>query len=105
VTGQQRWEFLPNVPTTIEAGFGGVELNGWVGVLARAGTPAPAIQRLSDEFVRAAMKPEFKSMCEAQQLTQDIMDHQRFEAEVPRYAATFKRLALLAQGTTASEHK
>ncbi|MBT2305452.1 tripartite tricarboxylate transporter substrate binding protein [Variovorax paradoxus] len=97
VTGQ-RWDLMPNVPTAVEAGFAGVELNGWVGVLARAGTPLAIIQRLSDEFVRAGQQPEFKALCDAQQLTMDVFDHRKFAAQVPTYAATFKRLALLSQG-------
>ncbi|MES2999508.1 MAG: tripartite tricarboxylate transporter substrate binding protein [Pseudomonadota bacterium] len=97
VTNRSRWDFLPEVPTAIEAGVPNFEMTGWIGVVARAGTPAPIVQRLSDEFVRIARTPEFKEFCNKQQMFVDISDHKQFAADVPRYDATLKRLALLAK--------
>jgi tripartite-type tricarboxylate transporter receptor subunit TctC len=97
VTNDQRWDVLPGVPTAIEAGIPGFDLTGWIGVMARAGTPAAVVRRLSDEFVRAAGTPEFKSFCDQQQMFVQIQDHQRFAASVPAYEAQLKRLALLAR--------
>jgi len=42
----QRLKDLPNVPTLVEAGFGDLVAEGWMGVFAPAGTPAPIVQRL-----------------------------------------------------------
>jgi tripartite-type tricarboxylate transporter receptor subunit TctC len=39
VTSKQRWPGLPQVPTVEECGFPGYEYSGWIGVLARNGTP------------------------------------------------------------------
>lgn len=97
VTNDQRWDQLPDVPTAVEAGIPGFDLTGWIGVMARAGTPAFVVQRLSDAFVRAAGTPEFKSFCEQQQMFVQIQDHRKFAARVPGYAAQLKHLALLAR--------
>jgi tripartite-type tricarboxylate transporter receptor subunit TctC len=43
---------LPDVPTLIEAGLPGVEVVGWNGLLAPAGTPRPIIEKLNMEIVR-----------------------------------------------------
>jgi len=52
-TDTHRAPVLPNVPTMAEAGYPGVELNAWFGIVAPAGTPKPVIARLNTEFVRA----------------------------------------------------
>ena len=46
VTTATRTPALPDVPTTAEAGFPGVEATAWFGVQAPAGTPRPIIERL-----------------------------------------------------------
>ena len=50
---------FPNVPTAAESGFPGFEQCApWVGMLVPAGTPAPVVNRLSDEMRKALAKPE-----------------------------------------------
>lgn len=46
VAGAKRWPLLPEVPTFSEAGLP-IQLVGWTGILAPAGTPAEIIQRLN----------------------------------------------------------
>jgi tripartite-type tricarboxylate transporter receptor subunit TctC len=46
VTGAKRSRALPDVPTMIEAGFPGIEVEAWWGVFVPAGTPAPVVARL-----------------------------------------------------------
>jgi tripartite-type tricarboxylate transporter receptor subunit TctC len=53
VTDFARLPLLPDVPTVAEAGFAGNELNAWFGLVARAGTPKPAVDRLHAEFAKA----------------------------------------------------
>jgi tripartite-type tricarboxylate transporter receptor subunit TctC len=50
VTTKERSPAMPEVPTTAEAGFPGVEATAWFGLQAPARTPAAAIQRYSDEL-------------------------------------------------------
>ncbi len=61
VTTEKRHPDFPNVPTMAEAGFLGFEAYvGPVGFLAPAGTPAPAIQKLSTSIRAALAKPEVR---------------------------------------------
>ena len=60
VSSSQRASALPNVPTTVEAGFPNSEFNFLVGVLAPAQTPAPILERLHNEIKIALTKPEVK---------------------------------------------
>jgi tripartite-type tricarboxylate transporter receptor subunit TctC len=38
--------YLPEVPTSAEAGLPGYLMGVWIGVVAPAGTPAPVLQRI-----------------------------------------------------------
>lgn len=49
VAGDKRWPRLPNVPTFAEAGYA-LNLVGWVGLMAPAGTPKPVVQRINAEL-------------------------------------------------------
>ncbi|WP_372617471.1 Bug family tripartite tricarboxylate transporter substrate binding protein [Falsiroseomonas sp.] len=57
VTTKERSPAMPDVPTTAEAGFPGVEATAWFGLQAPARTPRAAIQRYSDEL-NAILKEE-----------------------------------------------
>ncbi|WP_454907950.1 Bug family tripartite tricarboxylate transporter substrate binding protein [Variovorax gossypii] len=57
VAGPRRLPELPDVPTMAEAGLPAVGLSLWLGVVARAGTPAPLVQRLHDEIAYAMTQP------------------------------------------------
>jgi tripartite-type tricarboxylate transporter receptor subunit TctC len=58
VTDSKRWAAFPDVPTMAEAGFPGVEVNSWFGIVAPAGTPKPVVDRLHAEFVKALTAPD-----------------------------------------------
>jgi len=51
---------LPDVPTTEEAGYKGSAYDYWAGLLAPAGTPRPAIERLNKELLVVLAMPEVK---------------------------------------------
>ena len=57
VSSSQRASALPEVPTTIEAGYPNSEYNFWIGVFAPAKTPAPLVERLHKEFAAALANP------------------------------------------------
>ncbi|VWX61184.1 putative exported protein [Burkholderiales bacterium 8X] len=59
VTSAQRLAALPDVPTMSEA-VPGMELVGWQGVWAPAGTPEPIMTRLQAEFARITRTPEMQ---------------------------------------------
>jgi tripartite-type tricarboxylate transporter receptor subunit TctC len=58
VASARRNKNFPNVPTFAEAGVSDFEKSLWIGLLARAGTPAPIIKRLNQEVVKALGEPE-----------------------------------------------
>ncbi len=53
VSGTKRSSALPEIPTTVEAGFPNSEYNFWVGMFAPAATPKAIVERLNAETVKA----------------------------------------------------
>ncbi len=66
VADTQRSKLLPNVPTMAEAGAPGVVQLAWSGMLVRAGTPAPVVERLHKEMLEILKDPAFRKPLEAQ---------------------------------------
>ena len=65
VSTAKRSRILPEVPTIAEAGVPGFDVSVWYGIFAAAGTPAPIVQRLNAEFIKAMRVPEAKEKIEA----------------------------------------
>ena len=61
VMDSQRLPQLPDVPTTAEAGFPGLEAYTWHMVLAPSGTPAPAVETIAQAFGKVAAEASVKS--------------------------------------------
>ncbi len=60
VTSKRRSSVLKEVPTMDEAGVKGFEASSWFAVFAPAGTPAPIINRLNAETVKALREPQLR---------------------------------------------
>ena len=60
VTTSARAAALPDVPTMAEAGLPGYELNGWSGILVRAGTPPAVVRSLHQEIAAIIRAPEIR---------------------------------------------
>ena len=58
VTSARRSSQLPEVPTLADAGVTGYEAEQWNGLLAPAGTPLDAIERLNTELAQILRQPE-----------------------------------------------
>jgi tripartite-type tricarboxylate transporter receptor subunit TctC len=56
----RRASILPDLPTTIEAGFPDSDYNFWVGLFAPARTPTPLIERLHRATAAALQSPEVR---------------------------------------------
>jgi tripartite-type tricarboxylate transporter receptor subunit TctC len=54
----KRASALPDVPTMAEAGFPDFDTSLWLGLVAPAGTPRPAIDKLADAAHKAMQSPE-----------------------------------------------
>lgn len=59
VTSKVRQKLLPDTPTFQEGGVPGFETVQWWGPAVPAGTPAPIVKRLFDEFGKALRSPAF----------------------------------------------
>jgi tripartite-type tricarboxylate transporter receptor subunit TctC len=65
VTSPKRMPTLPDAPTMREAGYAGIELDAWFGLVAPAGTPDAVVGKLNAAFVQAVRDPEVgKQMAE-----------------------------------------
>jgi tripartite-type tricarboxylate transporter receptor subunit TctC len=60
VSSARRSSLLPEVPTIAEAGVAGFDFPIWYGVWATAGTPAPVLDKLSKDILRALAVPELR---------------------------------------------
>lgn len=61
VTGRERLDALKDVPTMVEAGFPQFVMRDWQGIIARAGTPREAVQRLNAALDRAMALPQVRA--------------------------------------------
>ena len=60
VTGEKRALSLPDVPTLIEAGVPGYEVNAWSGIITTAGVPRAVLDKLNAAVNKAILVPETK---------------------------------------------
>lgn len=60
VTGSQRWDQLPSVPTVQEAGVPGFDVGSWAGIAAPRGTPKAIIDLLNAELRAVLQVPEVR---------------------------------------------
>ena len=65
VTSPTRVKAAPEIPTIAEAGLPGYAATGWLSMVARAGTPAPIIERLNRIVVAYLKRPEVEGRLQA----------------------------------------
>ena len=58
VTGNKRSPDLPDVPTFAEAGYPGLVVTSWTGLLAPARTPKPILDKINEETVKVLQTPD-----------------------------------------------
>jgi tripartite-type tricarboxylate transporter receptor subunit TctC len=58
VSGPKRTALMPQLPTTVEAGYPNSDYNFWVGALVPAKTPKDVVERLHREFNTLVQSPE-----------------------------------------------
>ena len=66
IAGKSRSDAAPGVPTMAEAGFPGLDLEMWHGMVAPAGTPAPIVKKLNEEFIKASRSPDIQRILDVQ---------------------------------------
>lgn len=91
----QRTTAMADVPTFAEAGLKEVDASPWFGLLAPAGTPAPVVDRLQSELLRAWQDPEIRARLAGAGADQMNNGPQAFAAmlrqDLARWAAAVKR--------------
>ncbi len=88
-----RWARLPEVPTLIEAGYPGLTLNNWIGLLAPAGTPAPILARLEAALAEAAKAPDVAERLRPLGMEPDGMGQAAFRAMIESDNKTWQAVA------------
>jgi len=98
VTSAQRASNLPEVPTIAESGWPGFESLNWFGVMVRAGTPRPIVERLSAEIAKALKAPEAGATLTKQGFSEGTMSPADYDAyirnEMQRNEKILKKLNL-----------
>jgi tripartite-type tricarboxylate transporter receptor subunit TctC len=61
VTTTRRSSAMPEIPTFIESGLAGYEVDGWYGMLAPGKTPRPVVSRLNTELRAVLAEPETRA--------------------------------------------
>ena len=84
VSTSRRATALPDVPTTVEAGFPDSEYNYWVGLFAPAKTPREIVQRLHDAAQKALQTPELKAKLAQLGADPMIMSQPEFAAYIQK---------------------
>lgn len=80
ITSKERHPLLPNVPTLNESGLPGFEIEGWFAMFAPSATPAPILNRLSEEFVKALRAPDVEEQLRSRTMTPRPMSQEQFAA-------------------------
>jgi len=60
ITSSRRIASLPDVPTLVELGYKDLQWEGWIGLVAPAGTPKPIVERFAKACDAALAAPDFK---------------------------------------------
>jgi len=80
VSAAKRSPVLPDVPTFAEVGWGDYPGQGWWGLAAPKGTPAPIVAKLSSEFQKLFSDPKFMAFLEKQAVVPAATDAAGFAA-------------------------
>jgi tripartite-type tricarboxylate transporter receptor subunit TctC len=101
ISSLKRSSAAPDVPTMIEAGFPGFESGTWFSLIAPAGSPPAALQRLNVEVNRVVQQPDVRERFAAQgaePLTgnvEQVMAYTR--SEIDKWARVVKGAGLKAE--------
>ena len=80
VSSSKRASALPDVPTTVEAGFPNSSYDVWIGMFAPAKTPRAIVNRLNEETAKALRSPELREKFTNLVMDTMIMSPTEFDA-------------------------
>jgi tripartite-type tricarboxylate transporter receptor subunit TctC len=96
VSSPKRSSALPNVPTTLEAGFADSDYNYWMGMFVPAKTPREIIERLRGETEKALRHPNVVEKFAPQGIEPLVLTPAEFDALVKKEIETNIALAKAA---------
>ena len=87
VNSSKRAAALPDIPTTLEAGFNDAEYPIWFGIFAPAKTPRDIVDHLQRETVKALQAPKVREKLSALGVDPMVMTPAEFDAHVQKEIA------------------
>ncbi|HWP10345.1 MAG TPA: tripartite tricarboxylate transporter substrate binding protein, partial [Ramlibacter sp.] len=93
VTSRERLAAYPNIPTVGEAGFPGLEMGSWMGLMAPAGTPMPIVRKLQNEVNRIAKSAAFKERMTALEVNPEGNTSEEFASMINADLARWRAVA------------
>ncbi|MEK0416929.1 MAG: hypothetical protein RI949_935 [Pseudomonadota bacterium] len=92
VLSGRRSPALPDVPTMQELGYKDFDFNGWISILAPAGTPMPILQRLHDEMAKAVASEDVRQQYIKVALDPVTMGPKEYRELLEREIAKYQRI-------------
>ena len=83
---------LPEVPTMQELGYKDFDFNGWISILAPAGTPAATLQRLHEEIAKAVASDDVRQQYIKVALDPVTMGPKEYRELLEREIAKYQRI-------------
>jgi tripartite-type tricarboxylate transporter receptor subunit TctC len=96
VSGRERVSALPDVPTTLEAGYPNSDYMLWFGMLVPAQTPRPIVDRLHTETMKALATPALRDKLASFDVVPMPLKPAEFDAFIRQEIATQGALAKAA---------
>jgi tripartite-type tricarboxylate transporter receptor subunit TctC len=96
VTGDQRLDELPNVPSMTEAGFPSVDVRLWNGTFAPAGTPPDVVAKLEKALAQAIHDPIVSERLKGMAINPSDATPAQFKALIASDIVKFRALAKAA---------
>lgn len=94
-TGTKRSTVLPNAPTAIEAGVAGYDATIWLGLMAPAGTPQPAIDKINAAVNEIVKRPDIVKLWSQQGVVPMSMTPEEFDkflrSDIVKWAEVVKK--------------
>jgi tripartite-type tricarboxylate transporter receptor subunit TctC len=93
-SGRTRSNVTPDVPTIAEAGVKGYETTIWIGIMAPAGTPGAAVERLNAEISKVTSRADVKKIWGEQgavPMRMTVAEYEKYlHADIAKWAKVVK---------------
>jgi len=93
-SGRTRSNITPDLPTIAEGGVKGYEATIWIGIMAPAGTPRAAVDRLNAEITKVTSRPDVRKLWGeqgAQSMTMTVTEFEKYlHADIAKWAKVVK---------------